>query len=94
VGKLTNVVALAGGRSHVLVAEEGDQVDLVALVLAGLAVHAGGGGHDGRVAVEVVGAALLLLRPGLHLELLEDGHGLGRNPAEEGGGGEGGELHF
>ena len=73
-GPTPNVVALARAAADVLVAEEALEVDILALVLAGLAVGAGRGARL-LVPVEVedaVGALLLALAL---LAVLNDRHG-------------------
>ena len=71
-----DVVTLTGAAAHILVPQEALEVDLVAGVLAGLAISAGAGARS-LIAVHVEDAIGLLLLTEGDLALLDDGHGEG-----------------
>lgn len=72
-----DVVAHASAAAHILVAQETHEVDVVAGVLAGLAIDAGSAGEAGLVAVEVEGALVLVLLVLEDLSVLQLLHGDG-----------------
>ena len=87
-----DVVTLASSRAHILVTQEADHINILALVFTSLAVDARGGGLSG-ITVDVEDAGLVLGSPGLHLALLELRHAGGGSGADEGEQGSGG-LHL
>lgn len=78
---LTDIIASPGCGAHVLVAQEGHEINVGASILAGASVGAGRDCFKGLVAVQVKSALGLLLGPLLDLELFENRHGLGKSIA-------------
>jgi len=93
---LTDVVSLASRRAHILVAKEGDEVHVGALVFSRFAVDAGRWRPKSTVSVQIKGTGLVEGSPRSFFQLLQLSHCFGEGMAGEGGGGEAGgseELH-